>query len=75
MNRKLGVFLLCTFGFLGWLFFAVYFSAAEDWWTVIEMKQTSYDTFSGTISFKRVAVGFIMFIIVGILINNMIKKD
>jgi hypothetical protein len=74
INRKIGLFLLFFFGFLIWLFSAIYYSSGNEWWTVIEVRQTSYDTLTGSVSFKRVMAGVLIFIIVGFSLYEIILK-
>ncbi|MFS0862381.1 hypothetical protein [Fredinandcohnia sp. 179-A 10B2 NHS] len=74
MNRKIGVFLFTFFGFLTWLFLAIYFSTEGDWWTVVTVEQTSYDTFVGSVSLIRIVVGFFVFLIGGVLLYGLVRK-
>ncbi|MBM7621122.1 ABC-type antimicrobial peptide transport system permease subunit [Bacillus tianshenii] len=73
MGRKIGVFLFTWFSFLTWLFFAIYFSDESDWWTVIEVEQTSIDTFVVSVSSTRVLIGTIIFFVIGIIVYKFIK--
>jgi hypothetical protein len=74
LERKIAVFLGTLFTFLIWLFLAIYFSDENDWWTVIQVEQTSYDTSAGTVSSTRVLIGSSIFIFIGLLVNKVIKK-
>lgn len=74
LNRKIGVFLFTFFGFLTWLFLAIYFSTEDDWWTVLTVEQTSSDTFVGSVSLLRILVGFAVFLIGGVLLYGLIRR-
>lgn len=74
MSRKIGVFLFTWFSFLTWLFLAIYFSDDSDWWTVIQVEQTSIDTFEGSISSLRVLIGTIIFFVIGIIVYKCLKR-
>jgi hypothetical protein len=62
------------FAFLTWLFCAVYLSSGDEWWTVMEVKQSSYDTYTGSLSFKRLIGGVLTFILAGLLLYKMMEK-
>jgi hypothetical protein len=74
INRKIGLFLLFFFGFLIWLFFSIYYTSGDEWWTVIEVRQTGYDTMTGSVSIKRVFAGVLIFIFVGLSLYKIIKE-
>ncbi|MEH7886961.1 hypothetical protein V7654_21910 [Bacillus sp. JJ1609] len=74
MNRKIGVFLFTFLSFLTWLFFAIYFSTEEDWWTVIKVEQISDDTFQGNVSLIRVLAGLIIFLLIGVILYCLTRK-
>ena len=44
MSRKIGILLFAFFCYLLWLYFAIYESSIDDWWTVNEIKQETGDT-------------------------------
>jgi hypothetical protein len=74
LNKKIGISLLFLFAFLTWLFFSIYFSDEKDWWTVIKVEQTSYDTFVGTVSPIRVFIGAIIFSVLGLIVYKIYNK-
>jgi ABC-type phosphate transport system permease subunit len=74
MNRKIGVILFVFICFLIWLYFAIYESSIHSWWTVNEIKQASDDTVQRGVSFVKVLVGTVVFILSGIVIYFMLRK-
>ncbi|MFC4559194.1 hypothetical protein ACFO3D_13425 [Virgibacillus kekensis] len=74
MNKKIIITLLAFLAFLLWLFYAIYFSSGNEWWTVIQVKPTSYDTAVGVISPVKVIIGAGIFTLVGFLIYSIINK-
>ncbi|MCM3575374.1 hypothetical protein M3172_19420 [Mesobacillus subterraneus] len=74
MNGKIGVILFVGICFLIWLYFAIYESSIKSWWTVNEIKQASADTVQIGVSFVKVFVGTVVFILSGILIYFMLRK-
>lgn len=74
MNRKIGVILFVFICFLIWLYFAIYESSINSWWTVNEIKQASDDTVQIGVSFVKVLVGTVVFILSGFLVYFMMRK-
>ncbi|MCA1055597.1 hypothetical protein LCM10_11435 [Rossellomorea aquimaris] len=74
MNRKMRVVLLVFFCFLLWLYFAIYESSIDNWWTVNEIKQATEDTVQIGVSLVKVLVGAMIFIITGFLIYLLLRK-
>jgi len=74
MNRKIGVILFVFICFLIWLYFAIYESSIHSWWTVNEIKQASDDTVQIGVSFVKVLVGTVVFILSGFLVYFMMRK-
>ncbi|MEK4486089.1 hypothetical protein MHH81_10935 [Psychrobacillus sp. FSL H8-0484] len=74
MNRKVGTFLLTFFCFLMWLYFALYHSSIDNWWTVNEIKQTSLDTTQIGVSIVKVLIGTVLFTFSGIIIYLLIRN-
>ncbi len=74
MNRKIGVILFVFFCFLIWLYFAIYESSIDNWWTVNEIKQATEDTVQIGISLVKVLVGAIIFTISGFIIYLLLRK-
>lgn len=74
MSRKIGVFLFIFFCFLIWLYFAVYESSIDNWWTVIEIKQITGDTVQIGISIVKVFIGTVIFTISGFITYLLIRR-
>ncbi|EDL66509.1 hypothetical protein [Bacillus sp. SG-1] len=74
MNRRIGVFLFIFLSFLTWLFFAIYLSDVGDWWTVMEVKQLSEEAKVVGISSVKVLISTSFFIVVGTVLNKVIKR-
>jgi hypothetical protein len=74
LDRRIGVFLFTLSTFLIWLFFAMYFSDGNRWWTVIKVEQSSYDTFVGSVSTAKVLIGAIIFMGIGLIVYKVIKR-
>ena len=75
MNRKYGVSLFIFFCFLIWLYFAIYESSFDNWWTVNEIKQVTEDTVDIGVSLVKVFVGTIIFTISGFIIYLLLRKS
>lgn len=75
MNRKYGVSLFIFFCFLIWLYFAIYESSFDKWWTVNEIKQVTEDTVDIGVSLVKVFVGTIIFTISGFIIYLLLRKS
>ena len=65
MSRKIGILLFAFFCYLLWLYFAIYESSIDDWWTVNEIKRETGDTVQIGISFIKVFAGTIIFTLSG----------
>ena len=74
MNRKIGVFLFVFFCYLIWLYFAIYESSINNWWTVNEIKQTTYDTVQIGVSLVKVFVGTVLFTLSGFVFYLLLRK-
>lgn len=74
MNRKFGVFLFTFFSFLLWLYFAIYESSIDNWWTVNEIKKATEDTVAIGISMVKVLAGTFIFTFSGYSIYLLIRK-
>ncbi|CAM5222271.1 hypothetical protein UACE39S_03393 [Ureibacillus acetophenoni] len=74
MNRKFGVFFFTFFVFLFWLYFAIYESSIDNWWTVNEIKKTTEDTLAIGVSMVKVLVGTIIFTFSGFILYLLIRK-
>ena len=74
MNRKIGVFLLFFFCYLIWLYFAIYESSIDNWWTVDEIKQATGDTVQIGISIVKVFVGTAIFTLGGLITYLLVRK-
>jgi hypothetical protein len=68
MNRKIGIVLIIFFCFLIWLYFAIYESSINNWWTVKEIKQRTEETVQIGVSLVRVLVGTAIFTLGGTLL-------
>lgn len=68
MGTKSIVFLLTLFTFLTWLFMGIYFSTENDWWSVLESRETSYDTAAAGVSYVKVLLGTGLFLAGGTLV-------
>ena len=62
------------FIFLTWIFLAIYYSSEDDWWTVMKVEQTSYDTFEGSVSFIKVFIGALISIVIGFILYKIVRK-
>lgn len=74
MNRKIGVVLFVFFLFLIWLYFAIYESSIDNWWTVNEIKQETEDSVLISVSLIKVLVGTIIFTISGVILYLLLRK-
>lgn len=74
MQRSLGVILILFFSYLIWLYFAIYESSINNWWTVIEIKQRTEDTLEFGVSNAKVFAGTAMFTFSGVLIYLLLGK-
>ncbi|AGX02874.1 hypothetical protein N288_04585 [Bacillus infantis NRRL B-14911] len=74
MGTKIIVFLLTLFTFLTWLFMAIYFSTENDWWSVLESRETSYDTAVVGVSYVTVLLGTGLFLAGGTLVYMLIRR-
>ena len=74
MNRKIGVFLFVFFCYLIWLYFAIYESSVDNWWTVNEIKQATYDTVQIDVSLVKVFVGTVIFTLSGFIFYLLLRK-
>ena len=74
MNRKFGVFLFFLFCYLIWLYFAIYESSIDNWWTVNEIKQATYDTVQIGVSIVKVFVGTAIFTLSGLIFYVFVRK-
>ncbi|MBT2640436.1 hypothetical protein [Bacillus sp. ISL-39] len=75
MIRKTGVILFVIICFLIWLYFAIYESSINSWWTVNEIKQASGDTVQIGVSFVKVLGGAVLFVLSGFLVYLMRKRN
>lgn len=74
MNRKIGVFLFVFFCYLIWLYFAIYESSIDNWWTVNEIQQETYDTVQIGVSLVKVFVGTVIFTLNGFVFYLLLRK-
>lgn len=74
MNRKIGVFLFVFFCYLLWLYFAIYESSIDNWWTVNEIKQATDDTVQIGVSLVKVFVGTVIFTLSGFIFYVLLRK-
>ena len=74
MNRKMGIFIFVYFCFLIWLYFAIYESSIDNWWTVLEITQETDHIVDIEVSLVKVLIGTIIFTISGFLINLLLSK-
>lgn len=74
MDRKLGVFLFTFIGYLIWLYFAIYESSIDNWWTVNEIKEATKDTVGIGVSIVKVLVGTFIFTFSSFIIYLLIRK-
>lgn len=74
MNRKIGVFLVVFFCYLIWLYFAIYESSIDNWWTVNEIKQTTGDTDQIGVSLGEVFAGTFIFTLSGFVFYLLLRK-
>ena len=74
MNRKMGIFIFVYFCFLIWLYFAIYESSIDNWWTVLEITQETDHIVDIEVSLVKVLIGMIIFTISGFLINLLLSK-
>nr|WP_275695509.1 hypothetical protein [Fredinandcohnia sp. SECRCQ15] len=70
----MGASLFIFFCFLIWLYFAIYKSSINHWWTVNEIKQTTEDTVEIGVSFVKVIVGALAFTLSGFIICFFITR-
>lgn len=71
--KKVAIFLFFFIFFLIWLYFAMYESTINNWWTVKEIKQISSDTVVIGISLVKVLTGLSIFTIIGSVIYLLIR--
>jgi len=74
MNRKIGVILFVFFCFLIWLYFAIYESSIDNWWTVNGINQVNDDTVQIGVSLLKVLVGTVIFTFSGFIIYLLLRK-
>jgi hypothetical protein len=74
MNRKIGVVLFVFFSYSIWLYFAIYESSIDNWWTVNEIKQTTDDTVQIGVSVVKVFVGTVIFTLSGFIFYLLLRK-
>lgn len=74
MNRKIGIFIFVYFCFLIWLYFAIYESSIDNWWTVLEITQETDHIVDNEVSLVKVLIGTIIFTISGFIINLLLSK-
>lgn len=74
MNRKMGIFIFVYFCFLIWLYFAIYESSIDNWWTVLEITQETDHIVDIEVSLVKVLIGTIIFTISGFIINLLLSK-
>ena len=74
MNRKIGIVLFVFFWFLIWLYFAIYESSIDNWWTVLEIKQATEHNVIIGVSLIRVLVGTIIFTVSGFIIYLLLSR-
>jgi hypothetical protein len=74
LSKKIIVSLLTSLTFLTWLFIAIYFSTENDWWSVLESRETSYDTAAAGVSYTKVLLGTGLFLAGGILLYMLIRR-
>ena len=74
MSRKIGILLFAFFCYLLWLYFAIYESSIDNWWTANEIKQETGDTVQIGISFIKVFAGTIMFTLSGSIFYLLLRR-
>ena len=74
MNRKIGIFTFVYFCFLIWLYFAIYESSIDNWWTVLEITQETDHMVDNEVSLVKVLIGTIIFTISSFIINLLLSK-
>lgn len=74
MNRKLMFFFITFFCFLLWLYYAIYESSVNNWWTVNEIKKQTEDTVAIGVSMVKVLVGTFIFTFSGFIFYLLIRK-
>ena len=74
MNRKISVFLFVFFCYLIWLYFAIYESSSDNWWTVNEIKQVTDDTVQIGVSLVKIFIGTVIFTLSGFIFYLLLRK-
>ena len=74
MSRKIGISLFTFFCYLLWLYFAIYESSIDNWWTVNEIKQTTGDTIQIGISLIKMFVGTMIFTLSGSIFYLLLRR-
>ena len=74
MNRKIAISLFSLFLFLAWLLWGIYVSTGEEWLTVLNIEQTSEDTFIARVSGIKVLIGAIASILIGYTLYLISRK-
>mgnify|MGYP003502162768 CR=1 FL=1 len=74
MNRKIRVFLFVFFCYLLWLYFAIYESSIDNWWTVNVIKHATDDTVQIGVSLVKVFVGTVIFTLSGFIFYLLLRK-
>ena len=74
MNRKISVLLFVFFCYLLWLYFAIYESSIDHWWTVNEIKQATDHFVIIGVSFVKVFVGTVIFTLSGFISYLLLRK-
>ncbi|WP_191698831.1 hypothetical protein [Solibacillus faecavium] len=74
MNRKMGTSIFVYFCFFMWLYFAIYESSIDNWWTVLEITQETDHIVDIEVSLVKLLIGTIIFTISGFLINLLLSN-
>ena len=74
MSRKIGILLFAFFCYLLWLYFAIYESSIDNWWTVNEIKQTTGDTVQIGVSVMKMFAGTIIFTLSGFIFYQLLRR-
>ncbi len=74
MNRKFGVFLFVFFCYLLWLYFSIYESSIDNWWSVMEIKDATTDDIQISVSLVKVFVGTVIFTLSGFIFYLLLRK-
>ncbi|UFT98988.1 hypothetical protein KO561_17640 [Radiobacillus kanasensis] len=60
MKELVTYLVFCVILFAAWVIIALYFSTGDEWWTIYQVQQVSFDVMVAKVSWLRVTIFLLM---------------